>query len=440
MAEIHPFEGIHYDSSRVDLDRVIAPPYDVLSPGQQEDLYQRDPHNIVRIMLNRETPSDTETDNRYTRAAQFLTGWLAEGVLARDPEPAFYEYVQRFTHPDDPSRSLERATLFVALKLELYEKGIVLPHEETHPKAKADRLNLMRATRANPEPIYALYEDPELAIASILARSRDAGQPFLRASVPGAAGAPPDEHALYRHDDPTAIGELQAFMRERRVWIADGHHRYETGLNYRRERREADGDPKELQGYDTLLVGLSAFEDSGLVVLPTHRLVRNIPTDRMETLLPQLQRYFQVRSLSTEAAMEWIRVESPAEKRFALIHPGGAYCLALRDLRQAEAGAAEGHCDAWKRLDVTVLQTLVLDRTLGISWKALAHTPDVAYTRDAGEAVAKVASGEFQIACLLQNPTVTEVRDVASAGDKMPQKSTFFYPKLWSGLLLRSVD
>ena len=144
-----------------------------------------------------------------------------------------------------------------------------------------------------------------------------------------------------------ALGE---FMGARRVWIADGHHRYETGLNYQRERREAEGDPEGLKGYDTLLVGLSAFEDSGLVVLPTHRLVRNIPADRMETLLPQLQRYFQIRSMSADAALDWIRVEQPSERRYALVHPGGAYGLVLRDLSQAEAGAAEGHCDAWKRL------------------------------------------------------------------------------------------
>src|SRR2546421_712512 len=191
LAEIHPFDGIYYDSARVNLDGVIAPPYDVLSSEQQDELYRRDPHNIVRIMLNRQTPQDTETDNRYTRAAQFLNAWLADGALVRDTEPAFYEYVQRFAHPADPSQTVERTTLFVALKLEPYEKGIVLPHEETHPKAKADRLDLMRATRANPEPIYALYEDPGLEVPELLSRSR--GNPLLQAAVPGLADGVLDE-------------------------------------------------------------------------------------------------------------------------------------------------------------------------------------------------------------------------------------------------------
>ena len=440
MAEILPFEGIYYDSLRVPLERVIAPPYDVLSPAQQDELYERHPDNVVRIILNRELPEDDETHNRYTRAARFWNYWMGEGFLHRDESPAYYEYIQRFASPADPRQQVERRTLFVALKLEPYEKGIVLPHEETHPKAKADRLNLMRATHGNPEPIYGLYEDPEGATARMLAESRGNSAPFLHVVFHGDGGSADDEHLLYRHGDPDLVCGLNEFMKDRRVWIADGHHRYETALNYQRERRQADGNPPQLKDYDSMLVGLSAFEDPGLVVLPTHRLVRNVPADRMEALVPQLQRYFTVRGLSTEAAQQWIREESSGEKRFALLLAEKAYGLALRDIHQAEAGAAEGHCDAWKRLDVTILQTLVLDRTLGISWKALAHTPDVAYTRDASEAVAKVASGEYQIACLLQNPTVEEVRDVAAAGDKMPQKSTFFYPKLWSGIIFRQME
>ena len=185
-----------------------------------------------------------------------------------------------------------------------------------------------------------------------MVKRREGGDraPLLHASVPGPVGDRSEEHILYRHADSAVAAALGEFMGARRVWIADGHHRYETGLNYQRERREAEGDPEGLKGYDTLLVGLSAFEDSGLVVLPTHRLVRNIPADRMETLLPQLQRYFQIRSMSADAALDWIRVEQPSERRYALVHPGGAYGLVLRDLSQAEAGAAEGHCDAWKRL------------------------------------------------------------------------------------------
>lgn len=438
MAEIVPFPGIHFDPSRVPLADVIAPPYDVLSPAQQEALYARNPHNIVRLILNREEPADDGANNRYSRAAAFLNESLASGLMVRDDSPAYYEYVQRFEHPLEPERIVERRTLFVALKLEPYENGVVLPHEETHPKAKADRLETMRATTANPEPIYGLYEDPDRSVARILDAGRSS-EPLLTASLPGQKGPDREQHLIYRHTSPEAIAALAAHFAPRRIWIADGHHRYETALNYRHERRGAEN-PSALQPYDYLLIGLSAFEDPGLVVLPTHRLIRNLPHARREQLALQFERFFHAEGMPIPTARAWIKEQVAGERRFAVIGRTTAYALTLRDENLLDTALEAGeHCDAWRRLDVTILQTLVLDRTLGISWKELAHTPDVAYTRDEDEAVTKVQSGEFQLACLLQNPTVAEVRDVAAAGDKMPQKSTFFYPKLWSGLILRSL-
>jgi uncharacterized protein (DUF1015 family) len=445
MAQIVPFSGIHYDPAKVALSDVIAPPYDVLSPTQQDALYARSPYNIVRLMLNKEEPTDDETNNRYTRAAAFLKESLQEGALVRDDAPALYEYIQKFAHPLDPQQIVTRRTLFVALKLEPYSNGIVLPHEETHPKAKADRLNLMRATEANPEPIYGLYEDPNLTVAASLDAAQREMQPLLHAALPGPIAPDSEQHIIYRHTDPCLLSDIEAYLGTRRVWIADGHHRYETGLNYQRERREQAGLPlqpegADLQPYDALLIGLSAFEDPGLVVLPTYRLVKNISAPRLEDLPLQLERFFHLRVVSLPEARAWIKQEVPGEKRFALLLADKAYALILRNAALADAAHDDSHCEAWRHLDVTILQTFVLDRSLGIGWQELAHTPDVAYTRDEEEAVEKVSSGEFQLACLLQNPAVTEVRDVASAGDKMPQKSTFFYPKLWSGLVLRMLD
>lgn len=432
MATIAPFPGVHFDPDRVPLNTVIAPPYDVLSLEQQEALYQQHPQNIIRLILNREQPEDTDTGNRYTRATTFLRDSLDSGVLVQDETPALYEYIQRFTHPLEPDRTVERRTLFVALKLEPYENGVVLPHEETHPKAKSDRLSLMRATEANPEPIYGLYEDPTQTVSRSLEQVRADALPLLHATVSTGAGKP-DEHILYRHTDDCLIGDLQEFFAPRRVWIADGHHRYETALNYQRERGSGGGE----HSWDYLLIGLSAFEDPGLIVLPTHRLVKNVPQSRLAEIPLQLERYFHVAEMPIAEARNWIKQEVSGEKRFAVVQPEGALALTLRDLSVMDTAAGAEHCEAWRHLDVNILQYLVLDRSLGISWTTLAHTPDVAYTRDEEEAIQRVQSGEFQLSCLLQNPTVTEVRDVASAGDKMPQKSTFFYPKLWSGLILR---
>ena len=449
MATIAPFAGIHYTSD-APLSELIAPPYDVLSPAQQDALYAKNLRNIVRLILSKEQAGDAANANRYTRAADFLRESLASGVLVQDEKPALYEYIQRFEHPANPEQMVSRRTLLVALKLAPYSDGVVLPHEETHPKAKTDRLNLMQTTQVNAEPIYGLYEDPNQTVAQSLDALRESAELILRADFPGQTAPDAEQHRIYRHTDACLLSDLEEFFGPRRVWIADGHHRYETALNYQAEgkkegrdrRKEGRGDAAALQSSpaDFILIGLSAFEDPGLVVLPTHRLIKNVSASRREELPLLLERYFHVAILTGEKARGWLKTEVAGEKRFVVLLPEEkAYALTLRDLKTMDSAVTVPHCAAWKHLDVSILQTLVLDRCLGIGWQDLAHTPDVAYTRDEAEAVSKVANGEFQMACLLQNPQVTEVRDVASAGDKMPQKSTFFYPKLWSGLILRSL-
>lgn len=432
MAIITPFHGVHYHPERVSLNEVIAPPYDVLSPEEQDALYNKNPFNIVRLILNKEEPQDNPASNRYSRAAAFLQTCLEQGILVADPQPSLYEYVQRFAHPLQPQNVYERRTLLVTLKLEPYENGVVLPHEETHSKAKEDRLNLMRATKANPEPIYGLYEDPDRALPCLLEGHR-ASQPLLSATVPSAEGLP-EEHLVYAYTDTALLKAISAFFQPKRIWIADGHHRYETALNYQREQGGPSNPPKP---HDFILIGLTAFEDPGLVVLPTHRMVRNVAPERLEELPLLLDRYFHVAPLSLAEAHSWLYSGQPEERKLVLVRPNRAYGLHLRAPMLPENLLETPHSPAWRRLDVSILQVLVLDRTLGISWQSLAHTADVAYTRDEEEAIRQVQSGAFSLACLLRPPKVFEIRDVAAAGDKMPQKSTYFYPKLYSGLLLR---
>lgn len=430
MAEIAPFRGIHYNTEMVPLDRVVGPPYDLLNADQQAALYAESPYNFVRIMLNRAEAGDGPDNNPYTRAGGFLNQWLESGVLLEDPAPAFYLYRQEFTNPADGRRTT-RSGLFCAIRLEPYEAGVVLPHEETRTKAKEDRLNLMRATGANPEPIFGLYEDEQGELNALYDRIA-AGAPFLEARSDG------DLHRVWRAEDPAIIEQARRFLAPRRVWIADGHHRYETGLAYRDERRagEPGTDPRP---YDYLLIVLTSFTDPGIVVLPTHRLVKNVPESRLADLYLQLQRYFDIEPVHPDRLAE--RMEgNPAEgvHRFGLLMRDKAWVLILRDPSIMDS-AVEGHADCWKRLDVSILQALVLERSLGIPAASLATTPDIGYTRDLKEAFERVASGEYQIALLLNLPSADEVRQVAAAGDKMPPKSTFFYPKLWSGLLLRRV-
>jgi uncharacterized protein (DUF1015 family) len=290
----------------------------------------------------------------------------------------------------------------------------------------------MRATQSNPEPIFGLFEDPRNFVNRVLQAAAPQDQ-VLKATVDG------DTHSIRRITDSDAIRTIQNFLKDARVWIADGHHRYETGLNYRSARRQEDGNPPGPQPYDYLLIVLSAFEDPGMVVLPTHRLVRNIPESRLEQLRLQLERYFDVKDVPlAELAVRMAGNPDKGEHRFGVVLPDSAWVIDLRDASVMDT-AVEGHADVWKRLDVNILQTLVLDRSLGIPAGDLATTPNIGYTRDWNEAIQKVQSGEYQLAFMLNNPSSDEVRRVASAGDKMPPKSTFFYPKLWSGLVMRRV-
>jgi uncharacterized protein (DUF1015 family) len=373
-------------------------------------------------------PGD-DAEAPYKRAAKFLQDWLEAGVLVEDTESSLYVYRQEFTNPADGNR-YSRTGLVCALKLEPYSAGVVLPHEETRTKAKEDRLRLMRATQTNPEPIFGLYEDPESFLLKALLEATTTAAPDLQARANG------DEHVVWRLSDPEAISSVQRFLAPRKVWIADGHHRYETALAYRDERRAADGDPASPQPYDYLLVVLSAFNDPGIVVLPTHRLVKNTSAGLLEQLPLQLDRYFTVEPVGLQELPERMAGDPRHVHRFGMVSPEGAWVLTLKDPAVMDA-AVEDHSTHWKQLDVSILHTLVLDRSLGIPTAALATTPDVGYTRDRNEALEKVRNGEYQLAFLLNLPTADEVRLVASAGDKMPPKSTFFYPKLWSGLFLR---
>lgn len=425
MAEVAPFRAITYNSEKAGaLESCVAPPYDVISPTEQDALYAAGPNNYVRVILNRTEPGD-DANAPYRRAASFLDEWLASGVLQEDPSEGFYLYRQEFTNPADGHR-YSRTGVFVALKLEPYSAGVVLPHEETRTKAKDDRLRLMRVTKSNPEPIYALYEDPNGEMARQLG-SVAASPPDLSVTVDG------DLHEIRRISNPAVAQAFQQYLADRRVWIADGHHRYETALTFSQEAGA------NLLGAGYVLTVLSAFEDPGLIVLPTHRLVRNVSAQTIAGITQALAENFEV-SAADQAELEKALsgAPKPGEHQFGLVMPGGTYLLKLRD-ESVMDDLYQGKSTDWKRLDVTILQALVLEKVFGIPAAELATTPDIAYTRDWNEALASVQGGEFQAALLLANPTAVEVRRVAAAGDKMPPKSTFFYPKLWSGLILRKL-
>lgn len=423
MAVIRPFKGIRYNQSQVDdLSAVVTPPYDVISADDRRWYMDRHPHNVVRLIL----PEDDV--NKYVNSATTLREWLKDGVLVQDDEPCIYAYQQEF---EALGRRMKRTGFTCLIKLEDFGQG-VLPHENILAKPMEDRLNLHRATRANFESIFGLFADGK--VNSILA-------PFI-AQAPCASAVDRDgvRSDLWRISDADAIRALTEILANEQVVIADGHHRYTAGLMYRNEMRRAAGlKPGEESDapYDYTMMTMVSLEDSGLVVLPTHRLVRNVPTFDPASFLAKLGEMFDITEVSDALIVS--AVELAGSHSFGLHLRGKSYVVKLKPSVSPErAIEAEGSV-ALKRLDVSVLHSLILDRLLGIGARQMSAQSNLSYTRDVARALADVDRGEYQ-AFFLMNPTkVDEVKAVAAAGDRMPQKSTFFYPKLLTGIVMRAM-
>ena len=434
MVDILPFRGVRYDpaASGGDLGVLVAPPYDVISPTEQAALYDKHPANVVRLILGRE-------DDKYARAATTFREWLAQGVLKADESPALYVYRQTFADPATGQTYPERIGLICLLKLEEYSTGRVLPHEKTLTAAKADRLELLRATEAQFESIYGLYSDPDGAVQAFLREYDD-----REAAVGRVDDAIGSSHRIEAVTDPNAHAVLREMLADKQVFIADGHHRYETSLNYRREFRASRPELSEDTpvAADYILITLTAFEDEGLLVLPTHRLVRNVPQPKIEALPSALASRFTLSESNADAIEGDIAAKAVEGKvAFGIVLPPGQVQLAVLDAAEGDApGPIPGPGSrAVERLPVTLLGSLILDAGLGIDAAAVAAGTNVSYTRDLMEAVQAVERGEAQAAFLLGRPTVGEIKEVSLAGDVMPQKSTFFFPKLLSGLVLRDL-
>lgn len=432
MAEIIPFRGVRYSTLclHAGLSAVLAPPYDVISQAQQADLYAKDPHNIIRLILGREQDFYASASARYKE-------WTADGTLSADEDPAVYVYHQSFSDPVTGAPCPDRIGLICLLKLEDYSSGKVLPHENTLTAAKADRLNLLRATNAQFESIYGLYSDPDSAISSFLSEYDDR-TPILE-RVDGLIGS---SHRIERIDSSDAISGLQELLRDKPIFIADGHHRYETSLNFQREIRATLPQNAGPNPADYILITLTAFEDEGLLVLPTHRMISNVEHNLIKGLQDRITRHFTLIPLSVAGLEQAIADQQEAgNKAIGVVLPNDQGYLAVLKAREEEIvdlipGA---NAPVTKKLDVSILHNLILHDLLEISLESLATSGQVRYTRDTQEAIVSVQNGAAQAAFLLGRPSVTDVRDVSLAGDKMPQKSTYFYPKLLSGLIMRDL-
>ncbi|HEV7129063.1 MAG TPA: DUF1015 domain-containing protein [Ktedonobacterales bacterium] len=439
MADVRPLPGLRYTAT-ADLAALVTPPYDVIAPEAQARYYERHADNIIRLELGRDLPGDDALDNRYTRAAVTFAEWRLRGVLAQDV-PSFYLYEQRFAVA---GTTYARGGLLARVRLEPWDAGVILPHERTLSKPKDDRLKLLRACAANLSPILALYDDPKGDVSRGLARARK-GKPTLE-----LVDDEGEEHRLWLVRDAALTARLASLFGGRQLYIADGHHRYETALAYRDEvlelRRELGPD----DAANFVLMALCAVDDPGLVVLPTHRLVRVAAAERLAALDATLTPWFEAEALDTAVGADgWVARLAAAgavgkhTAAMVLVRAAGATLLRLHSAGQAamatmggEAADGERRSAAWRALDVTVAHELILDRALGIDAAAVRTGEQVTYTRDAGAAALAVQRGEASLALLLNPTPPTQVRDVARAGDRMPQKSTYFYPKLLTGLVI----
>ena len=421
MADVQPLRALHYDPSVVGpLADVVAPPYDVIDEDQRAALIARSPFNVAAVDLPRGDPGGRD---RYQNARELFESWQLQGALVRDREPAVWAHTQDYTGPD--GRTLTRRGFFCRVRIEEYGPGRVRPHERTHPGPKEDRLRLTRATRANISPIFSLYSDPSHA-------AWDALSPATQAAPWGeVTDADGTVHRLWPVSDPGAIAAVQGATRDAELLIADGHHRYETMQAY---AEEVGGDGE----HRYILMCLVALEDPGLTVFPTHRLVRGLDETRRQALAEALERDFEMVEVPIEQIAP-IPGVGPLELGYVDGRDERVFRLTLKDQAIADA-ALPGRSEAYRHLDTGVLEALLLKGALGLSDEDISHFNGLFYARDTAEALAMVRSGEYDASFLMRPTPVAQVRDVAAAGENMPPKSTYFFPKLLTGLLFNPLQ
>lgn len=415
MVEIQPFKGILYNQEIIsDISRVVAPPYDVISKEQQERYYQNHPYNCIRLILGKDFPEDNEEDNKYTRAANYFNTWLTQKILKQDDEEAIYPLVQEFSYNN---KKITRTGFITLMRLEDLGTN-VFPHEKTLPKFKQDRLNLMLATKANLCQVFALYSDEKGTLDEYL--NVEKASPIIEVKDDAMIS-----HRLFRLIDKTKIQKIKEVMQSKIIFIADGHHRYETALTAR-----------NILGYDFIMIYLTKMENEGLIIFPTHRLISNQALNyELDTqfIIQNFTTYFEVEMVDNcgELLEEMKGIKEP-NHAFGMYTQGKSYLLVLKDNNIMDKLIGDEKSKEYKQLDVVILQTLIINHILKI--------PDmqshISYTHDENEAIVAVNEKKCSLALFLNPTKINQLRQIALQCEIMPQKSTYFYPKLLSGLVM----
>ncbi len=441
MATIIPFPAIRFNQQKIEgsLKEVTAPPYDVISIEQQDELYNKNNHNVVRLILNREYDGDSPTDNRYTRSAKKLEEWLHEGVLAEDLQDAFYVYEQTFTvKGGTEEKTYTRRGVLAALKLEPFGEGCVYPHEETFPSHKTDRHNLMKTCRANLSSVFGLVPDTDKAIHDQLFAAIQNKKPDMEVIEDEGV-----ENRVWVVSDPEFCSKFSQTFEGRKIFIADGHHRYETACTYRDDRWRNDSTPgvKRKRPYDYVLITCVPMSDPGLHILPTHRQIVTIPDFNKDTFLNRASELFEKRTVS-DGELLALAESTEGPVRFGVVFADGEKVELTAKPAAAEAlkQIAPDKTDDWRGLDVAVLHELLIKDILGLGTERVPRKNGIHFTKDAREVLDMLPNSDHYSVGFIMRPTrIEQVCTVSETGERMPQKSTYFYPKLLSGLVMRKL-
>jgi len=428
MVDVVPFKGLLYNQEKTGpLDQVVAPPYDVIKPDEQEALYQKSPFNVVRLILGKINPDDSESNNRYTRSAHVFSTWQGDNVLVQDSEPAFYVYRQDYSFA---GKTLSRLGFFARVGLEEFSRGNICPHEFTLSKAKEDRARLIRACRANFSPIFGLYSDPA-GNTDLLLQAATAGEPLATLDDGKVV------HRFWRLADPEAIEQIGIAFTDRKIYIADGHHRYETALAYHKE----SGDEASRH----VMMFLTNLDSDSMSIFPIHRLIKSPgPFDRA-SFLDRAAALMEVEPLSgltgTEAILKALSRLAAGDMGFiAYTGKGEGACLRVRKAEGILPLLSADEPEDLKVLDVAQLHVGVIRNLLGVDTRKPEDQTMVSYKVDVDEARKGVDEGGWDVAFFMRATRIDQVRHLAERGIRLPQKATFFYPKLLSGLVINPFD
>jgi uncharacterized protein (DUF1015 family) len=432
LAEIRPFRGVHYNQSLVkDPAQVLCPPYDIISPALQHQLYHQNEANFVRVEFGREFPQDTETDNRYTRALDTAVKWLEQGILKVDEEPSLYIHDHNFTHQ---GKKYRRRSITCLVKLEEWIKMVVRPHEGTLSEPKSDRLSMLWTLQANTSPILALYEDSKGKVSSIL-EAKSHVEPVIGTRLEDA-----ESHQLWAVKDAASVSQICGYLKPQPIYIADGHHRYESALAYQRERRVGCMSEPGQEPYDFVMMTLVDFSDPGLVILPAHRLIRGLSKSTLDALTTGLETFFSVeqtplKRTETRSQIDDLLSYKSGKVKFMLcgLVKDILLALELRDYSLVRQMIPYFHSDIYQKLDVSIVDHVILEEIMGMTPDSSAIS--LGYSHDALDAINMVQEEEYQLAFIVNPVRPDVIKAVADSGDRMPRKSTYFYPKSPAGLV-----